>query len=172
MDLGREQQLEVEHLVGIFKCTFAAASEAIGLTPTFEDAVDCFDPDKGLACLEHWRAKYKAAISAGHRQVTLRSDGAGASTDALATTQSPASASLPQTEPDGDETPPSVPPPGPPPQLDEEEEMNEAFNKLYENDPAAALRWIARVLSEIASAQLKQMQPLQGKRKRKFSREW
>ena len=172
MDLVRDQQLEVAQLIRIYGCTNAAATEAIGLTSTLEDACNCLDPDDGLACLELWRAKHEAAIRAANRQVVLRSDGAGASTDALATTQSPASASLPQTEPDGDETPPSVPPPGPPPQLDEEEEMNEAFNKLYENDPAAALRWIARVLSEIASAQLKQMQPLQGKRKRKFSREW
>ena len=120
--------------------------------------------------MERWRAKHEAAMRAGHRQVALRSDGApaGASTDALATTQPPASASLPLTEPDSDETPPSVPPPGPPPPLDEEEQMTEAFNTLYNNDPAAALSWIARVLSEIASAQLKQMQPLQGNGKRKF----
>ena len=109
-------------------------------------------------------------MRAGHRQVALRSDGApaGASTDALATTQPPASTSLRQTEPDSDETPPSVPPPGPPPQLDEDEEMTEAFNKLYKNNPAAALSWLARALSEIASAQLKQVQPLQDKGKRKF----
>ena len=166
MDLDRDQVLEVAQLIRIYSCTNAAAIEAIGLTSTMEDACKCFEDDG--ANLKMWRAKHQAAIRAGRREVSLRSDGEGASTDALATPPPPA-ASSPLTEPDSGDTLPSVPPPvPPPPQLDEDEdeqEMTKAFKKLYNENPAAAVSWLEQMFSDVALAQLPPQDNGNGKRK-------